>query len=106
MKAAKERIAKETGIRGLPGLHRVGSLDYARSAPWEWFHILLENIIPNLVDLWTGQFKGLDIGDNKFKIAPHIWEAIGEETAVAVLTESKKRAGVAQSYSTLARSKN
>ena len=82
-KAAKERIAKETGIRGLPGLHRVGSLDYAQSIPWEWFHVLLENIIPNLIDLWTGQFKGLNIGDDEFKIAPHIWEAIGEETTAA-----------------------
>lgn len=83
-KVAKERIAKQTGIRELPGLRRVGSLDYTRCAPWEWFHLLLENVIPNLVDLWTGQFKGLDIGNGEFRIVPHIWEIIGDETTAAV----------------------
>ncbi|KAI6151272.1 hypothetical protein BKA82DRAFT_4125839 [Pisolithus tinctorius] len=37
-KAAKGRITKKT-------------------VPWEWFHLLLENVIPNLVNLWTRQFK-------------------------------------------------
>ena len=83
-KAAKERIAKETGIKGLPGIRRVKSLDYARCIPWEWFHLLLENVIPNLVDLWTGQFKGLDVGNEDYQIAQHIWEEIGWETAAAI----------------------
>jgi hypothetical protein len=49
-KAAKEWIAKETEIKGLPAMSCVQSLDYARAVPWEWFHLLLKNIIPNLVD--------------------------------------------------------
>ena len=57
---------------------------YQLSIPWEWFHLLLENIIPNLVDLWTREFKGLDIGDGEFRIVPHIWKKIGEETATSV----------------------
>lgn len=83
-KSERARIAKETGIKNLPALRRVGSLDYARSMPWEWFHLLLENVIPNLVDLWTGQFKGLDAGDGGFEISRHIWEEVGKETAAAV----------------------
>ena len=83
-KAAKERITKETGIKGLPGICRVKSLDYARSVPWERFHLLLGNVIPNLVDLWTGQFKGLDVGNEDYQIAQHIWEEIGRETAATV----------------------
>ncbi|KAF8546758.1 hypothetical protein OG21DRAFT_1490856 [Imleria badia] len=63
-KAERARIAKETGIKDLPGLCR--------------------NVIPNLVDLWTGQFKGLDTGDKDFEISQHIWEEIGKETAAAV----------------------
>jgi len=35
-KAAKDKIAKETGIRDLPALQRVQSIDYAHSIPWEW----------------------------------------------------------------------
>ena len=57
-KTERARIAKESGVKGLPALSRVESLDHARSIPWEWFHLLLENVIPNLVDLWTGNFKG------------------------------------------------
>ena len=39
-KTERARIAKESGVKGLPALSRVGSLDYARSIPWEWFHLL------------------------------------------------------------------
>ena len=83
-KTKKAKIAKQTGIKGLPGLSRVGSLDYAQSSAWEWFHLFLENIIPNLVDFWTGQFKGLGMGKEDFEIAPEIWQEIGRETAAAI----------------------
>ncbi|KAJ8582824.1 hypothetical protein M405DRAFT_749671 [Rhizopogon salebrosus TDB-379] len=83
-KAKKEKIAKAHGIRCYPALRRVGCLDYAHSLPWEWFHLFLENVLQNLVNLWTGQFKGLDSGDEDYEITPHIWEQVGEETAAAV----------------------
>ncbi|KAF9222843.1 hypothetical protein BS17DRAFT_767596 [Gyrodon lividus] len=83
-KTEKERIAKQTGIKDFPAMRRVGALDHARSMPWEWFHLLLKNIIPNLVDFWTGQFKGLGPGIEDFEIAPHVWEEVGKETAAAV----------------------
>jgi len=44
----------------------------------------LENVIPTLVNLWTGQFKGLDTGIEDYEIVPHIWAEVGEETAHAV----------------------
>ena len=65
-------------------MSRVGSLDYAQSFPWEWFHLLLENDIPNLVDFWTGQFKGLGEGVEEFEIAPQVWEEVGQETVAAI----------------------
>ena len=83
-KTKRAKIAKQTGIKGLPSLHRVGSLDYAQSSVWEWFHLFLENIIPNLIDFWTGQFKGLGTGREDFEIAPEIWQEIGMETAASV----------------------
>lgn len=83
-KAARGRIMKKTGICGLPGLCRVASLDYACSAPWEWFHLLLENVIPNLINLWTGQFKGLESNTDEFMIAAKVWEEIAQEMMAAV----------------------
>ena len=83
-KKQRGEIMKETGIRGPAVLRRVGSIDYARSVPWEWMHVFLENIVPTLIDFWTGRFKGLDVGSESYEIAPHIWERIGEETTSAV----------------------
>ncbi|KAG2039923.1 hypothetical protein BDR03DRAFT_1035314 [Suillus americanus] len=47
-------------------------------------HLFLENIIPQLVDLWTGCYKMLDVGSEDYELAPHVWEEIGTETAAAV----------------------
>lgn len=41
----KEKLAKYHGIKGLPALHRVGSMDRARSYPWDCMHLFFENII-------------------------------------------------------------
>lgn len=81
----RDAIAKKNGIRRAPSFGtRVGSLNFAKSAPWDWMHLLLENIIPNLVKLWTGGFKGLDTGKEDYEIDPAVWEQIGKETAEAV----------------------
>ena len=83
-KQQRAKISKDSGIKGSPALRRVGSLDYARSMPWEWMHLFLENILPTLVDHWTGRFKGLDSGQENYEIAPHIWSQIGQETVMAI----------------------
>jgi hypothetical protein len=76
-------LAKFYGIRHHPIIHRVSSIDFSKSFPWEWMHILCENVIPNMVDLWQGNFKGLDVGVGSYEIPPHIWKEIGKETANA-----------------------
>jgi hypothetical protein len=43
-------------------------------------HLVWENLIPNLVLLWTGKFKGLDEGRETYHLLPGVWEAIGEAT--------------------------
>ncbi|KAF8124536.1 hypothetical protein EV363DRAFT_1299723 [Boletus edulis] len=70
----------------MPTLTRVNSLDYSCCAPWEWMHLFLENVVPTLVKLWTGQFKGIDEGEGEYCIVAHIWEEIGEETAASTAT--------------------
>ena len=83
-KKERERLAKYYGIRHFPLLNRVSSIDFAVSFPWEWLHIFCENVIPNLVSLWSGTFKALDVGDEDYEIPNHIWEQIGVETEKAV----------------------
>ncbi|KIK80130.1 hypothetical protein PAXRUDRAFT_36281 [Paxillus rubicundulus Ve08.2h10] len=63
-----ENIAKQSGIHGPPALCQVASINYARSVPWEWMHLFLENIVPTLANLWTGQFKGLDTGTENYEL--------------------------------------
>ena len=77
-------LAKKHGIRGEPALRQVKSINYAISAPWEWMHLFLKNVVPTLVRHWTGQFKGLDSGTGSYEIEHQIWDEIGAETAAVV----------------------
>ncbi|KAI0052945.1 hypothetical protein FA95DRAFT_1482442 [Auriscalpium vulgare] len=43
-------------------------------------HLIWENLIPNLVLFWTGEFKGLD-DNQQYVLAPAVWEAIGAASA-------------------------
>ncbi|KAG8978750.1 hypothetical protein FRB94_013160 [Tulasnella sp. JGI-2019a] len=51
-------------------------------------HLLFENTIPNLIQLWRGTFKVnlMGVGVEDYVIPEHIWDAIGRETAGAVKT--------------------
>ncbi|KAJ7780645.1 hypothetical protein DFH07DRAFT_729285 [Mycena maculata] len=46
-------------------------------------HLIWENLIKNLILLWTGEFKGLDEGDGQYELAKAIWEAIASRTSAA-----------------------
>ncbi|KAL6300193.1 hypothetical protein BKA93DRAFT_819555 [Sparassis latifolia] len=46
-------------------------------------HLIWENVIKNLVLLWTGEFKGLDEGNEEYQLHPDVWTAIGAATAAA-----------------------
>ncbi|KAJ7075208.1 hypothetical protein B0H15DRAFT_792159 [Mycena belliarum] len=72
------------GIKGWPALRRVGSIDFARSFPWDIMHLFFENIIRILIRLWSAKFKGLDVGTEDYEIPTEIWDEIWRETAEAV----------------------
>jgi hypothetical protein len=76
-------LAKEYGIKGTPLLSYIHSLSFPLSFPYDFMHLIWENLIPNLILHWTGQFKGLDEGSEAYQLADGIWEAIGAETARA-----------------------
>jgi hypothetical protein len=80
---AEERLAKEYGIKGVPILACLSSLSFPASFPFDFMHLIWENVVKNLILLWTGEFKGLDEGTGLFKLAPKVWEAIGRAGAVS-----------------------
>ncbi|KAJ7204051.1 hypothetical protein GGX14DRAFT_369096 [Mycena pura] len=49
-------------------------------------HLIWENLIKNLILLWTGEFKGLDEGEGEYELAKGIWEAIASRTSAAADT--------------------
>ena len=83
-KTVKKWLAMYHGIREAAALVRVKSMNYARSIAWDWTHLLCENVIPKLHELWAGRFKGLKNGHFDYVISPENWKEIGKETAEAV----------------------
>jgi len=82
-KAEKDRLSKAYGIKGVSVLSKLKSLCFPLSFPYDFMHLIWENLIPNLISLWTGEFKGLDEGDGEYEFNPGVWQAIGAATAAA-----------------------
>jgi len=49
-------------------------------------HLIWENLIPNLIEFWTGAFKDLDHEGKDYLIEPRIWGEIGVTTATSRAT--------------------
>ena len=82
-KGQKGCLSTAYGIKGVSLLSNLKSLRFPLSFPYDFMHLIWENLIPNLVSLWTGEFKGLDEGNGEYKFPSNVWEAIGEATATA-----------------------
>jgi hypothetical protein len=74
--------AKRFGVNGVPVLVTLSSLMVPGSFPHDFMHII-ENIIPQLISLWTGTFKTLDMGTGDYRISDNVWKAIGEACAAS-----------------------
>ena len=81
--AQKDRLSMAYGIKGVSLLSNLKSLHFPLSFPYDFMHLIWENLIPNLISLWTGKFKGLDEGTGDYEFPSSVWEAIGEATATA-----------------------
>ena len=66
--AEEEHHAKACGIKGIPVLSHLPSLFFPSSFPFNFMHLIWENLLPNLVLLWTGKFKGLDEGCESYPV--------------------------------------
>lgn len=65
------------GIKGIPILSSLHSLRFPTSFPFDFMHLVWENVIQTLTDLWCGKFKGLDEGTGDYRLKDSVWKAIG-----------------------------
>jgi hypothetical protein len=76
--AAAERLAKDSGIKGVPLLSSLNTLNFPFSFPLDFMHLIFENLIPNLVKHYTGTFKDLDSGVEDYELPKDVWSEICE----------------------------
>ena len=84
--AEEQHHAKACGIKGIPVLSHLPSLFFLSSFPFDFMHLIWESLLPNLILLWTGKFKGLDKECESYQLGPSVWEAIREATKVSGAT--------------------
>ncbi|KAH9849072.1 hypothetical protein C2E23DRAFT_870815 [Lenzites betulinus] len=46
-------------------------------------HLLWENVVKNLMNLWSGHYKELDTGTETYQFPAHIWDEIGAASAAS-----------------------
>ena len=79
--AESDRLSRKYGIKGLPGLFLLGSVKFPASFPFDFMHLIFENLVPNLIRHYTGDFKGLDTGTESYELPRSVWDAIGDAAA-------------------------
>jgi hypothetical protein len=78
--AERQQLSKQYGINGIPLLCRLSSISVPESFPFDFMHEIWENLVKNLIALWTNDFKGLDEGTGDYHISRADWKTIGEES--------------------------
>ncbi|EKM77547.1 hypothetical protein AGABI1DRAFT_43273 [Agaricus bisporus var. burnettii JB137-S8] len=79
--ATSDRLSKEYGIKGVPILSTISSISFPASFPFDFMHLIWENLIPNLILFWTSSFKALDHTGRGYVINTNDWKEIGARTA-------------------------
>ena len=79
-KTAAKDLAKIYGIKDVSILFYLPSIRFPISFPFDFMHLIWENLIPNLVLLWTDGFKGLNQGTEAYILPKTVWDAIGQAT--------------------------
>ena len=74
--AVAERLAKDSGIKGVPLLSSLNTLNFPLSFTFNFMHLIFENAVPNLVKHYTGTFKDLDSGIEDYKLSKDVWSEI------------------------------
>jgi len=80
---SEKELAKEFGIKGIPLLSSLSSLSFPTSFPYDFMHLIWENLIPNLILFWTGQFKDVQHADQDYVLESSVWKEICHISAEA-----------------------
>lgn len=81
--AMRKHLSQRYGIKGIPLLSSLGSMSFPLSFPFDFMHLIWENLIPNLIALWTGNFKDLDHTNEPYVLELSVWDAIGVASSAA-----------------------
>ncbi|CUA72704.1 Type III restriction-modification system EcoP15I enzyme mod [Rhizoctonia solani] len=79
-KTARGKLATKYGLNARSIFTQLRSIDLATCAPYDAMHLLFENLVPNMIKHWTGQFKGLGQGTGNYEIDPREWAGVGLKT--------------------------
>ncbi|KAF8593312.1 hypothetical protein BDV93DRAFT_461471 [Ceratobasidium sp. AG-I] len=74
--AQAERLSMQYGIKGRPLLSHLATIALPCSFPHDFMHLIWENLIPNLLRLWTGTFKNMDTGSENYQLPRTVQEAV------------------------------
>ena len=74
-------LSTEYGINGHSQFHWVPSIKFPECMPHDFMHLIWENLIKNLIALWTGNYK--DLGNDDYTIPPDVWRGISEAAAAS-----------------------
>ncbi|CUA77659.1 hypothetical protein RSOLAG22IIIB_12749 [Rhizoctonia solani] len=85
-KTRRKQLAQDYGLNSRSIFAYLRSINLATCAPYDAMHLLFENLIPNMIRHWTGNFKGLDQGSGFYQFTKAEWELIGKLTVAAVRT--------------------
>lgn len=82
-----KKLAIKYGIKGVPVLASLSSVQFPGSFPYDFMHLIFENILPGLILLWTNKFTALkEDRTQPYHIPKTVWDAIGEATVEAGAT--------------------
>ncbi|KDQ11624.1 hypothetical protein BOTBODRAFT_82830, partial [Botryobasidium botryosum FD-172 SS1] len=82
--AESRQLAEQHGIKGIPILATLGSIQFPASFPYDFMHLVWENVVKTLILLWTGKFAPLKQDSGQpYHIQKTVWDAIGKATEEA-----------------------
>jgi hypothetical protein len=81
--AESDRLSMLYGIKRRPLLSRLSGISLPCSMPHDFMHLIWENLIPNLLKLWTGTFKEMDTGSEDYKLPLTVQAAVAAAAAAS-----------------------
>jgi hypothetical protein len=81
----EKRRSRDSGIKGIPAFSLLSSIRLPTSFPADFMH-LEENLLPELADLWAGDYKGLDLSNAAFVLPQNVRRQIGADCKATTAT--------------------